>query len=138
MNGMRCHRQRSVAVPLGAHGKLRSTDENVTGNRRQVVRLIAQLTRIGERPDVYQGFHHISNGRVLRHYQEPRTGFACGEVCAEVIEHRAAVMRDHDAVFQRNTLQQFGIAHAIKTGFLGGDEIESTAVAAARPSRFQT
>ena len=42
---------------------------------------------------------------------------------AEVIEHRAAVMRDQNAAFQRHVVQKLRIAYAIKTGLLGGNEI---------------
>ena len=95
----------------------------MTGNGRHVVNLIAKFNGIGECPDLDEGFYHVPDGRVLRHDKEPRTGFTRREVCTEVIDHRPAVMRYQNAPFESGAVQQFRIAHAIKTRLLTGNEI---------------
>ena len=62
---------------------------------------LSKLGWIGKRPHVKQSLDDITDGRALRHDQQPRAGLARRQMVAKVVDHRAPIMRHQDSAFCR-------------------------------------
>lgn len=91
--------------------------------RRQVVRLISKLGRIGKRPHVKHGLDDITDSRALRNNEQPRAGLARHQVVTKVVDHRTPIMGDQYSSLCSRAVQQHQIGNTIQARLLSGQEI---------------
>jgi hypothetical protein len=89
-----------------------------------MIRLTRQFSRICDSPEYDDRFGHRSDGCALRDNQQAGAVFRCRQTIAKMIQHSSTVLGDEDAVGPGGTVQNFGIAHTVQTGFLGRRKID--------------
>jgi len=119
---MRCHPRRGRWCHL-SYSPTGSASKEVPRYRRQVVGLISKLGWIGKRPHVKQSLDDITDGRALRHDQQPRAGLARRQMVAKVVDHRSPIMGDQDSAFCCRTIQQHGIGNTVQASLLSRHKI---------------
>ncbi len=119
---MRCHPGKRPLAPLVIRAA-GSACEEMPRYRRQVVGLISKLGWIGKRPNIKHCLDDITDGRALRHDQQPRAGLARRQVVAKTVDHRSPIMRHQDPALCCCTVQQHRIGNTVQASLLGRHEI---------------